>query len=422
MPPSYSPCPRPCLKRSSNPPANPPQDEPSTLLAIDPSILSPLVRFPPQTALTHTLGSAPLYDRSPIVVLPNRCALPERGCPGRTYAPEDPCSSSSSSSHPRKSKRSSLSPVGRKHLHPRAVGDAYGYDSRHDDDPTPRQSPRVDYHPLPPLIPDLSSESSEESDGVASPPPELYHSAYHSPVFHLVSLTHDTVARPVPPIASSAPHGKLAMSMSLEQSLMNMNMNMSLSLAGTNAPSTSALSFLPHPPSPRVRPHHSPNATPSHSPSSSTCYVPSALANTALSNSSSSSGSGSGYRPSSSPVRSRSPNPSSPTHRRKSRPAPIPIPNPNSNAPAGYAYSSSTSTTASMPASPGAPASPERERRSRHRDDPRSSTGTAASRDHRERSRERRDREKERERAERLARYKSLSGFGIEDSGCLGGF
>ncbi|RPD60426.1 hypothetical protein L226DRAFT_574395 [Lentinus tigrinus ALCF2SS1-7] len=369
MPPSYSPCPRPCLKRSSNPPAIPPQDEPSTLLAIDPSILSPLVRFPPQTALTHTLGNALPYDRSPIVVLPNRCALPERGCPGRTYAPEDP----TASSHTRRTKRTSLSPVGGKHLHPRAVD---GHDPRHDDDPTPRQSPRVDYHPLPPLIPDLSSESSEESDGVASPPPELYHLA------HLSSS-----------IASSSAHGK----MSLEQSLMN------LSLAGTNAPSTSALSFLPHPPSPRVRPHLSPNATPTHSPSNSTCYMPSAFSNSGLSNSSGHQY----YRPSTSPVRSRSPG--SPTHRRKPRPAPIPVPIPNSSAGAAYSYPSASPTP--VPVSPGVPASPERERRSRHRDD-------ARTREHRERSRERKDRE----RAERLARYKSLSGFGVEESGCLGGF
>ena len=167
MPPSYSPCPRPCLKRSSAPhPLPSPQDEPSTLLAIDPSILSPLVRFPPQPSLTRTIGNAIPYDRTPIVVQPNRCALPERGCPGRTYAPEDPSPSSS-----RRSKRSSLSPVRGKHLHPRAV------DGRvHDDDPTPRQSPRDNFHPLPALVPDLSSsESSEESDGIASPPHEMYH-------------------------------------------------------------------------------------------------------------------------------------------------------------------------------------------------------------------------------------------------------
>ena len=172
MPPSYSPCPRPCLKRSSHPPpALSPQDDPATLLSIDPSILSPLVRFPPQPALAHTLGSAISYDRSPIVVAPNRCALPERG--GRTYVDESAAASSS-----RRSKRSSLSPIrGKPHHHHRPDH----HDYRHDDDPTPRQSPRVDYHPLPPpLIPDLSSESSEESDGIASPPPELY-SSMHRP-------------------------------------------------------------------------------------------------------------------------------------------------------------------------------------------------------------------------------------------------
>ncbi len=173
MPPSYSPCPRPCLKRTSHPSplAPPPHDEPSTLLAIDPSILSSVVRFPHQAAIAHTLGSAIPYDRTPIVVAPNRCALPERGCPGRTYAPEDPHAASL-----RRSKRSSLSPVGGRARHPRAAaaGDDH-YRQIQDDDPTPRQSPRVDYHPLPPLVPDLSSsESSEESDGVASPPPEVY--------------------------------------------------------------------------------------------------------------------------------------------------------------------------------------------------------------------------------------------------------
>ncbi|KAI0641303.1 hypothetical protein C8Q79DRAFT_883562, partial [Trametes meyenii] len=211
MPPSYSPCPRPILKRTarSSPAAPPPKDEPAALLAIDPSILSPVVRFPPNPALARTLGSALHYDRSPIVVTPNRCALPERGCPGRTYSLDDP-----SPSLPRRSKRASLSPVRGRHLHPRAVADRDAYD---DSDLTPRQSPRADHFPLPPLVPDLSSESSEESDGIASPPPELY--------------------------PTSAVHGK----MSLEQSLMN------LTLAGTNAPSSSALSFLPHPPSPRVR-------------------------------------------------------------------------------------------------------------------------------------------------------------------------
>ncbi|KAI0353976.1 hypothetical protein OH77DRAFT_1364228, partial [Trametes cingulata] len=232
MPPSYSPCPRPILKRTPAsappaPPPPPPQDEPAALLAIDPSILSPLVRFPPHTALARTLGSALPYDRSPIVVAPNRCALPERGCPGRTYSLDDaPAASSSSSSSSHSSTRRSSRRIGRsptrvtvsgsgRHLHPRAVPER----DAEDNDLTPRQSPRADLFPLPPLVPDLSSESSEESDGIASPPPELY--------------------------SASTPGG--GGKMSLEQSLMH------LTLAGTNAPSSSALSFLPHPPSPRAR-------------------------------------------------------------------------------------------------------------------------------------------------------------------------
>ncbi|KLO20431.1 hypothetical protein SCHPADRAFT_6061 [Schizopora paradoxa] len=48
---------------------------------------SPKVHFPPSTSLTstYTAHSASVYDRSPIQVSPNACALPERGCPGRTY-------------------------------------------------------------------------------------------------------------------------------------------------------------------------------------------------------------------------------------------------------------------------------------------------------------------------------------------------
>ena len=47
------------------------------------------VHFPPSPTLTRTFSarSPSTYDRSPIVVLPNICALPARGCPGRTYIP-----------------------------------------------------------------------------------------------------------------------------------------------------------------------------------------------------------------------------------------------------------------------------------------------------------------------------------------------
>ena len=35
---------------------------------------------------THVAHSPEDYDRSPIRIKPNICALPERGCPGRTYS------------------------------------------------------------------------------------------------------------------------------------------------------------------------------------------------------------------------------------------------------------------------------------------------------------------------------------------------
>lgn len=41
--------------------------------------------FPPPGQEPTARYSGVDYDRSPIVVLPNVCALPERGCPGKTY-------------------------------------------------------------------------------------------------------------------------------------------------------------------------------------------------------------------------------------------------------------------------------------------------------------------------------------------------
>ncbi|CAE7204197.1 unnamed protein product, partial [Rhizoctonia solani] len=79
-----------------------------------------------KTRVTHSPAS---YDRSPIVVAPNSCALPARGCPGRTYAPDA---------------------IGRS-MHPSA----------------PRRRPST---PCPGLVPDEGS--SDDSDGLISPPPE----------------------------------------------------------------------------------------------------------------------------------------------------------------------------------------------------------------------------------------------------------
>jgi hypothetical protein len=94
------------------------------------------VHFPPSPATrTYSAYSASAYDRSPIVVAPNNCALPERG--GRTYTLED--------SQPRRGISFA------RDFHPRALAFAT---SRSD---------------LPQLIPDLSSESDESDCWSAAP-------------------------------------------------------------------------------------------------------------------------------------------------------------------------------------------------------------------------------------------------------------
>lgn len=150
--------PRSILKRSS-------QDgtHPSFNCALPYPPEQPQVHFPPTPSLTQTYPthSGAQYDRAPIVVLPNDCALPERGCPGRTYdGYEARCKTSKSKSGASSSGKS---------IHPRAVQDshaAWGMAAG------PSSSAMPAYGP-PPLIPDVSSSESDESDGIVSPPPEL---------------------------------------------------------------------------------------------------------------------------------------------------------------------------------------------------------------------------------------------------------
>ncbi|KAI0087668.1 hypothetical protein BDY19DRAFT_994576 [Irpex rosettiformis] len=137
MPPTYCPCNKPILKRRSldDKPIDTTHGSADDLLHIDPSVLGqPTVRFPPHaTLVSRTFLAIPRdeYDRSPIVVTPNACRLPERGCPGRTYRESSPSPSS---------RRRPRSPTARRtHAHLHTV--------------------------LPPLVPDLTSSSSDESDG-----------------------------------------------------------------------------------------------------------------------------------------------------------------------------------------------------------------------------------------------------------------
>ncbi|KZV72241.1 hypothetical protein PENSPDRAFT_649988 [Peniophora sp. CONT] len=107
---------------------------------------APRVTFPPSPKLTRTFAAHPanIYDRSPITVLPNACALPARGCPGRTYHPSSPASSSP----PRKSG---------KLCHPSRFLQQYPPSA----------------NAVPALVHDTTSES-DESDGVSSPPPPAH--------------------------------------------------------------------------------------------------------------------------------------------------------------------------------------------------------------------------------------------------------
>ncbi|KAG2145465.1 uncharacterized protein EDB93DRAFT_1251336 [Suillus bovinus] len=122
------------------------------------------VHFPPSPALTRTYSAYPpsTYDRSPIVVAPNTCALPERGCPGRTYTLDEDRPASSSPT----SKRSQHGI----HLHPRAV---FNHQSQVSPsklggiDDGSQSTPWCSSPTQPALIPDLSS-GSDESDGYPS--------------------------------------------------------------------------------------------------------------------------------------------------------------------------------------------------------------------------------------------------------------
>lgn len=94
------------------------------------------VHFPPSPSLCSTFSaySPSLYDRSPIVVSKNVCALPERG--GRTYHIDETLS-------PQSSPRSPRSEATRSYR---------------------------DRDTLPQLVPDISSSESDESDTFVQPP------------------------------------------------------------------------------------------------------------------------------------------------------------------------------------------------------------------------------------------------------------
>ncbi|KAF7975263.1 hypothetical protein HWV62_10140 [Athelia sp. TMB] len=216
--------PRPILKRAQTQqcaPATAPRYPRSSLLHGSPSHG---VHFPPSPTLTRTFTahSPSTYDRSPIVVSQNTCALPERGCPGRTYTLDE------SPSHPPRAPTSGWMPHSGRHLHPRAVNSGYRAQSplidEEDDDDEAQRTPTCTMPALPRLIPDLSSssESSEESDDF-TPPAAYMPISYFPP-----PQTNPNHFPSHPPI----PHAPYRYSSEGQQSY----------FAGT----PTALSFLPH--------------------------------------------------------------------------------------------------------------------------------------------------------------------------------
>lgn len=147
------------------------------------------VHFPPSPTISriYSAHSASTYDRSPIVVAPNSCALPEHGCPGRTYTLDD-------SSPSRSSSRRQHAPLNNgRHPHPRAVNFSDVSVS------LPPMSP-------PPLIPDLSSESDESDEHTLYPlrhrpyPPQQYTS------FGPFPNNHNAAGVSTPTALSCLPH------------------------------------------------------------------------------------------------------------------------------------------------------------------------------------------------------------------------
>ena len=129
-----------------------------------PGSSAPRVLFPPspELAQTYFTHSVIAYDRTPIVVAPNDCELPERGCPGRTYGAA--CESDDGVD--------------------RAL-DYFQSKRREGSDLAGEERPSI--HRMPPLVPDLSSSDSEDSDDLLSPP-NVDESAF-IPFFHRVPKT-----------------------------------------------------------------------------------------------------------------------------------------------------------------------------------------------------------------------------------------
>jgi hypothetical protein len=165
---------RPCLKHHTDPEPPAPPNSPFPF-ALSSCALGPRVHFPPAPGLcqTHLTHSPSNYDRAPIVVLPNDCALPARN--ERTYTPSSECSK----------KRRSAQAAATAHgaaLHPHAFAEPAKAQATAGSVPPAPVSPADPGGRVPPLVADLSSSESDESDVSTPPVPHRFPSTGHPPI------------------------------------------------------------------------------------------------------------------------------------------------------------------------------------------------------------------------------------------------
>jgi hypothetical protein len=164
---------RPCLKHHTDPDPPAPPNSPFPF-ALSSSVLGPRVHFPPAPGLcqTHLTHSSSIYDRAPIVVLPNDCALPARN--ERTYPPPSECAKKRGSAQSATAHGVAL--------HPRAFAESAKAQAPPGTVSAAPVSPADPVGRVPPLVADLSSSESDESDVSTPPVPHRFPSTGHPPI------------------------------------------------------------------------------------------------------------------------------------------------------------------------------------------------------------------------------------------------
>ena len=170
---------RPCLKHHTDPDPPAPLNTPFPF-ALSASVLGPRVHFPPAPGLcqTHLTHSASIYDRAPIVVVPNDCALPARN--ERTYTPSSECPKKRRSAQAAAAAAAAHGAV----LHPHAsFAESAKAQAAAGNISAASISPANPVDRVPPLVADLSSSESDESDVSSTPPvPSRFPCMGHPPI------------------------------------------------------------------------------------------------------------------------------------------------------------------------------------------------------------------------------------------------